>query len=223
MLNIAAIMDRVQAGVTAAVEATAKAIADDAKSRAPVRKIFAGDRGRATLQSVEEVAAETALRSRLGLSPGPVRTQRTPAARVHGFGPRRLLASPILPAFDPRAHRFRGAQGAFTSRANFRQTQPGQLRFDTPLTARGRYEVKTGRANITLGAGKSYVGGRLRSEIYATPAAGSVRITAKVVSPTPYAKYVEFGTRHNRAQPYLRPAVAAQRDAFRARVAGALR
>jgi HK97 gp10 family phage protein len=43
------------------------------------------------------------------------------------------------------------------------------------------------------------------------------------VSPTPYAKYVEFGTRRSRAQPYLRPALAQVRESFRVRMAAAAR
>ena len=106
-------------------------------------------------------------------------------ATIHGFGPRRILAA------------------------------PGRLQFNNPLTSRGRYELRSGRANITIGA-RTYLGGRLRSEIQAEPAAGGPVFIARVLSPTPYAKYVEFGTRHNRAQPYLRPALAAQRSAYRA-------
>jgi len=64
--------------------------------------------------------------------------------------------------------------------------------------------------------------GRLRAEVHAEPAAGGPVFVARVVSPTPYAKYQEFGTRHNRAQPYLRPALAAQRSAYRARLAKAI-
>ena len=37
------------------------------------------------------------------------------------------------------------------------------------------------------------------------------RIIASVVSPTPYAKYQEFGTRHHAAHPFLRPALLESR------------
>ena len=37
------------------------------------------------------------------------------------------------------------------------------------------------------------------------------RVVASVVSPTPYAKYQEFGTRHNAAHPFLRPALLESR------------
>ena len=209
--NAQGIYNRIAARVEAAVTETAHLIAEDARERAPVRKVFQGSRGHASLQSHEEVAAEAAIRSRLGLAPGPVRTQRTPASRVHRFGPRRLLASP---AFDPRVSRFRGESGRFE--ANSGQAR-SRLVFDTPTTRRGRYELKTGRANIFVN-GQAFVGGRLRREITAGAAEGGPVYVAQVRSPTPYAKYVEFGTRHNRAQPYLRPAIAAQREAYRSRL-----
>lgn len=199
--------------IQAAVTDTIRAIEAEAISRAPVRKVFRGGRGRATLQSSEEVAAEAAVRSSLGLAPGAVRTQRTPAARVHGFGPRRLL---VKPTFDPRVRRFRGSSGRFTPPATNR------LLFNTPLTSRGRFELRSGRANV-FSNGQATLGGRLRNEITSEPATGEVIFVGRVISPTPYAKYVEFGTRHARAQPYLRPAVASQRNAFRERLTRALR
>ncbi len=216
---------RVMSRVTAAVNETIAEVTADAKERAPVRKIFKGSAGRTRLQSIEEAASEAATRSRLGLAPGRVQTQSSPAARVHGFGPRRLLDRPALPAFDVGSRRFRGPSGRFLSPAAFSAQQPvhGRLRFSTPTTSRGRYEIRTGRANISLG-GRTFVGGRLKSEIGAQAAEASQHlITGHVISPTPYAKYVEFGTRHNRAQPYLRPALAAQRTKFRQRLQAAIR
>jgi len=206
--------------VVAAVNATLIEVTESAKERAPVRKVFKGSKGRASLQSIEEAAAETAIRSRLGLTPGRVRTQRSPAARVNAFGPRRLLARPGLPAFDVSTSRYRSSSGRFISAASFRSQQPlnGRLRFNTPTTSRGRYEIRTGRANIRIG-GQTFVGGRLRSEItYTAASVNGGLVTGSVISPTPYAKYVEFGTRHARAQSYLRPAFRAQRAAFRSRL-----
>lgn len=222
--SAAAIYERRAPKIRRAVIETVRAVTEDARQRAPVRKVFAGSRGRASLQSIEEAAAETAVRSRMGLAPGPVRTQRTPAASVHAFGPRRLLSSPRLPAFDVASSRFRSERGRFISPAAFRATQPlrGTLQFETKLSARGRYELKSGRANVMVG-GKTYLGGRLRSEIRAVQASGDPVFSGAIMSPTPYAKYVEFGTRHNRAQPYLRPALAAQREAFKERLQRAIR
>lgn len=187
------IFRRILIGIEAAVNETTAEIAAVAIEKAPVRKVFKGSTGKATIQGIEEAAAEAHLRSSLGLAPGRVRTQRTAASRIHAFGPRRILLS------------------------------PGRLQFNTPLTSRGRYELKSGRANFKTG-GKNYLGGRLRGEIRADPAeVDGQRVSGKVVSPTPYAKFVELGTHHNRAQPYLRPAIAQQREAFRARLAKVIR
>jgi HK97 gp10 family phage protein len=85
------------------------------------------------------------------------------------------------------------------------------------LTRRGEYEVKSGRADFRAPHGATGVGGRLRGEIYATPARLEGRVvTVEVISPTSYAKYQEFGTRHNAAHPYMRPAMAESRSAIQA-------
>lgn len=133
------------------------------------------------------------MRRTLGLAPGPVASRRTAASGVHSVMSLRQLAS------------------------------SGSLQNAGPaLTARGRYELKAGRANFTS-AGGTTLGGRLRGEIHTVPAeSGGTRWTARVVSPTPYAKYVEFGTRHSRAQPYLRPALAQVRSSFRSRMRAAV-
>jgi len=59
------------------------------------------------------------------------------------------------------------------------------------------------------------LGGTLKREIHMTPLKDTAEfISREVVSPTDYAKYVEFGTRHAASQPYLRPAVAHAREKF---------
>lgn len=72
--------------------------------------------------------------------------------------------------------------------------------------------------------GEVRVGGRLRDEIYATEVfrKGS-RIYIDVVSPTEYAKYQEYGSSHNRAQPYMRPALYDMRGRFRTIVSRSMR
>ena len=191
--NAERVFNRVLAGIEAAVNETTAEIAAIAIEKAPVRKVFKGSAGRKGMQSIEEAASEAALRSSLSLAPGRVQTQRSPASRIHAFGPRRILLS------------------------------PGRLQFNTPLTSRGRYELKSGRANFKTG-GKNFLGGRLRGEIRADPAEVSgTAAVGRVVSPTPYAKFVELGTHHSRAQPYLRPAIAQQREMFRTRLAKVIR
>lgn len=183
---------RIAPRIMAGVNATAEEAAVIARQKAPVRKVFKGGRGRATMQSGVEAKAEAQLRRDLGLGAGPVRVQRGNASPVHSIMKYRELAS------------------------------SGQLRSGAPeLTSRGRYELRTGRANFT-GPGGTTLGGRLRGEIRVVPAEGrGPRWVAKVVSPTRYAKYVEFGTRHSRAQPFLRPALSQVRESFRGRMRAA--
>lgn len=91
------------------------------------------------------------------------------------------------------------------------------------LSARGAYEVKTKRAMFSVN-GQNQIGGRLRGEIYTTsPAVSGYRSEVWVISPTPYAKYQEFGTRHNAAHPFLRPAAAESRRSVVGRVASAVK
>lgn len=65
-------------------------------------------------------------------------------------------------------------------------------------------------------AGRTTLGGRLRDEIYATdPKVSTTKVEGWVISPTPYAKYQEYGTSHNRASPYMRPALYEMRSEFK--------
>jgi len=97
---------------------------------------------------------------------------------------------------------------------------------DTPLTRQGAYEVRTMRARFhsVREGGEVTVGGRLRGEIFATRVTrtGNGLAEVMVISPTPYAKYMEFGTRHNRAHPYLRPALEESRGDVVAQIASAV-
>lgn len=189
----ARIWNQMQRRIVAGVNATAEEAESLATSKAPVRKVFKAGVGAKGLQTGVEVKAEAALRRTMGLAAGPVSTQRSPAAGVHSIMSLRQLSSSG------------GLQNAGPA-----------------LTARGRYELKAGRANFKS-AGGTTLGGRLRGEIHSVPVeGGGTKWTAKVVSPTRYAKYVEFGTRHARAQPYLRPALAQVRSSFRARMRAAV-
>lgn len=86
------------------------------------------------------------------------------------------------------------------------------------ITSAGRYEIRTGRAVVArIGAkdGVSRVGGALRHSIVKVSANPNVRnrrgkVYGYVRAGGPgveYAKYQEHGSRHNRAQPFLRPAL----------------
>lgn len=84
---------------------------------------------------------------------------------------------------------------------------PAEVLGQQALDRRGRYEVRSGRANYRPRGRARQVGGRLKGEIHATAAkTEGKRVIAEVISPTPYAKHQEFGNRHNPAHPYMRPA-----------------
>lgn len=174
-----------QAGLRAAAGALTRAgemVSGRAKELAPVRRVFADQSPRTELKSIAAIEGDRDIRRRLGL--GPERTHIMPPTTVTKPAPQFL-------------HRREVVQKA---------SQPNRLRLPSAqarLDRRGRYELRAGRA---IHGGN--LGGKLRDEIFSTAARIDGRIIAvRVVSPTAYAKYQEFGTRHNAAHPYLRPAL----------------
>ncbi len=167
----------------------------EAKRRAPVRKIFGGQGAseRIRAKTMDEIAPDRAIRRRLGLGPEfePLNREGVePATILTRFAPQELGARRVTPSVDK-----------FTGRRVPRRME--LLSSQDRLDRRGRYELRSGRA-VTE---RENLGGRLRDEIHAQPAEMiGGKAVARVVSPTPYAKYQEFGTRHNPAHPYLRPA-----------------
>jgi hypothetical protein len=84
------------------------------------------------------------------------------------------------------------------------------------LTSRGRFEVQSGRAVFTSPDGNSRIGGRLRGELHIEgPFYEGDSVWFQVVSPTPYARPMEFGSVHNRPYSYLRPALHESRGRLR--------
>lgn len=81
------------------------------------------------------------------------------------------------------------------------------------LTARGRFEVRSGRAAFKAPGEPARLGGRLKGELRVIPAVYvGGEVWAYVESPTvdpetgyPYPAAQEFGSRHNRAHPFMRP------------------
>jgi HK97 gp10 family phage protein len=83
-----------------------------------------------------------------------------------------------------------------------------------------RIAAKTANRSILSGSSQHpMLGGRLKSSIHARPAMRSSSgvgtiISGSVVAEAPYAIHVEFGTRHMKAQPFMRPAFHKQRFKF---------
>jgi len=187
----------VKAAAAASLTTSAERVAARAKHRAPVRKIFEGGRRKIRFRTNSEVAADAGLRQSLGLGP------ELAAAEGFGGAPQRN-----------RRYARTVTQGNLTNMKAplaWRQIgKPGHLRLasaEDMLSRRGRSEVKSMRSQY-----KGRIGGRLKGEITALEARmdGS-RIVAQVISPTEYAKFQEFGTRHNPAHPFLRPALEESR------------
>ena len=183
-----------KAGIRGAMEAMNRGgqrITARAKELAPVRKVFEDqdDVYAIRLKTVREIRQDAPIRTKLGL--GPENPYVHPPTIVSQRAPQELSRRTIA--------------------------RPGRLRLKSAqeaLSYRGRYELRTMRS-----AHKGELGGRLRDEIYLREAEldGTV-IRVKIISPTPYAKYQELGTRHNPAHPYLRPAGYESRDAIRSDV-----
>jgi HK97 gp10 family phage protein len=91
-------------------------------------------------------------------------------------------------------------------------------RFAKYLTTRGRYEVQNAFARGSLldvtrtfeGKSEYTVGGKLRASIVASDASSGTHVSFRVTAggpSAPYAKFMEFGTRHAKAHSFLRPAL----------------
>ena len=195
----------------AGLDAGAHVVEIRAKMHAPVRHIFSGGTRRVRFKSVAEVEGDREIRKKLGLGREYAAAPRTRLNSRRG----KTKAKTVTKADEANAHvpvmRLRLKHGGLSAEAT------------SMLHRRGQYEVQSGRADFN-GA----VGGRLRGEIHTVPAAGTgTHFTAMVVSPTPYAKYQEFGTRHNPAHPFLRPGLhesrAEVRDLIKAAVRASLR
>lgn len=204
MINFEAIGQAIFDSAVRALGEGAQIVAIRAKARAPVRRLFADGDYRVRFKSISEVEADRGLRASLGL--GPERTRGPYRARTT-FG-----------AHPPVHWRERRSTAAAALLESYQEAPASAM-----LTSRGAYEVRTKRASFSTWQHLK-VGGRLRGEIYATaPKVMGSRAEAWVISPTPYAKYMEFGTRHNAAHPYLRPALEESRSEIVSRIAAAVK
>ena len=211
MLDFDALTNAILEGAMAGLGRGAKIVEARAKARAPVRNIFgnvysfrpksatefASDLRHVSTKTIEEMA---------GGDIGHFGTRWR--------GPRDLTKQGLA------QWRERSEEAAQEHLARY---EAGD---DTPLTRRGAHEVRTMRARFhsVREGGEVTVGGRLRGEIHSTRVVrtGGGQAEVMVISPTPYAKYMEFGTRHNRAHPFLRPALEESRGDVVAQVASAV-
>lgn len=205
MIDWAAFESAVNEAVVGAIDESLEEIVGLARQKAPVRKVFAGGRRGFRTKSMAEAEQDRRTLMRLGpqFAAPPRSTLRHPRSR---FMQAVVTGNPNNTPFSARERKL---------------TAAGHLKLrsmESRLSRRGRSEL----ASLRAAFGGS-LGGRLQAEIYSTGATidGS-RIGGSVISPTPYAKYQEFGTRHNPAHPYLRPALEENRGRTIARIANAL-
>jgi len=278
-------IEALEQAAESATKAGLAQVTERARHKAPVRRIFKGDRkiafkgavGVQGLQLNESKGPAFRYAERSGLSVGLLHSGRAFASPVFrniessGRGPvetrggefvSRVKVDPKdrtlqLSPEDRIARRGRPnslrpvirVEGLGRVTGNFRElSEPGQLAIgmiharvngrtargdlSSALTARGRYEVKTGRALNDEGE----IGGKLRDSIHSEgpfvtrgEVYGFVSAAAFNDSGFNYAYAQEIGTGHNRPQPFLRPAlrelkdqiVRGQRNAFATALANA--
>lgn len=201
MLDWNGLRERVIVAGMEGITSGAAYVRDRAKEKAPVRKIFAGGHRVMRRKSISEAQGDRKMLLSIGRNAPPRSSLRHARSR---FMQSVVKGDNANTPFDLPRRQLSG---------------PGELaKPGAELTRRGRSELKTMRS-----AHQGAIGGRLQDEIYATEARreGS-KIVAEVISPTEYGVYQEFGTRHNAAHPYMRPAAAESRDAVVSMIAEAV-
>lgn len=235
-ISIGAVVRAVQQAEAVALERVAESIARDAKARAPVRKVFKEKAGfRRKFRPLTSAERDRAIKR---AQAHPYKTdfqKRQSVAHIRYYAraelPRRGSANSLKNSRQLRILGFITDSG-FKGRSGASPTRPNSIRqggFETPglddrLTSRGKYEIRSGRAvtyQVTdAGNVRVQIGGRLKASIHAEePVSGEDGTTCKVTAGVRYAKFVEFPTTHNAAQPFLLPALHDHRSALRKEVA----
>lgn len=236
--DAASVMERVRAGLEDGLDEAAERIAANARQRAPIRKVFREARSlraRTRMLTASEKEIATRLANSYYGSRGMEFQRRRAVAHIAHYAtvrlPTRKSANTLA---NSRADRNLGTitGGRFSSTSGAsrlgRGFEPGSA-VKPKLTSRGLYEVRSGRAihMAAIGRGNAkrvQIGGALKASI----GVGAVRETAGGVEVTVaarirYAKFVEFPTIHNRAQPFLLPALKDEQRTFTKDVASSIR
>ena len=217
MIDFSPLVSAVQEAVALGLGQGAEVIAKGARAKAPVRQIFSNRGPQIGSKTAAEIEENKGIRASLGLSVEGSRNNPNPRI-VRGRVPprrwkdRRLNRAAQLLA-DREAVMARYWSGRSSSGpSRLRAFHAAQVPWRTALSARGAYEVRTRRA-VGMFGGHRTIGGTLRASIEAEPVTrqGGKSI-AWVIASAYYAKYMEFGTAHNAAYPFLRPAAEESRD-----------
>lgn len=234
IINVEAVLARVRDAEFAALDEVADYVAAQAKARAPIRKVFRESAGfRRRFRALTSPEQELAVRRVQRYAPYTDFEKRRTIAHIRNYArvELRRRGSANAPGTS-RTLRLLGTErgGRFTARVDARKLRGGGFESATLhplLSARGRYEVKSGRAihrEVVGGTTQVQIGGALKASI------GNEGVTetnngaqAIVAARIRYAKYVEFPTTHNAAQPFLLPALHGARTRLRQALAAELR
>ena len=239
-INIGAVLAAVEAAEVAALTRVSESIAADARGRAPVRKVFKEKPGfKRKFRDLTEAEKNLAIKRAMAFPYSTDFQKRAAVAHIRYYAraeiPRRGSANSLK---NSRTLRTLGylREGKFSPRVDAVASRPrspeqGGYTSDSlnpRLTARGRYEVRSGRAvtyqALDSGHVRVQIGGRLKRSIRADPPiTGDMQTTATVTAGVRYAKFVEFPTTHNAAQPFLLPALHDHRSRLRREVAAEIR
>jgi len=222
MINLAELGDAIFEAAVHGLDLGARRVATLARAKAPVRHIFAGGGYHIRFKSIDEIEGERSVRDR-ALRTGSPRASVTQPGDVPGVWLQKAIGR--KPPVHWRERRLAASAellAQYDAEMTRRRTK-GYIGQKTALDRKGAYEVRTMRAQFSTW-GHAGIGGRLRGSISAKPASASkVSAEAWVIATAPYAKFQEFGTRHNAAHPFLRPAAEESRSEVVRLIADAVR
>jgi len=239
-LNKKLIKDAVRAGLYDALDVAGERVAADAKSRAPIRKVFkerAGFRRKFRTLTADEknLAIKRAVNYYTHVDPSEFKKRRSVshtrnyakvqiARRGSANAPANSKTLRLL-GFETKG-RFKSASGSTpNNRGGFEPSES----LGKAMTSRGKYEVRSGAAihREASEMGQStqvQIGGALKASIGSegvieTATGVKVRVTAAIR----YAKFVEFPTIRTSAQPFLLPALHGERERLPRDIAAAIK
>jgi len=216
MIDFSLLQNAIHEAVSLGLGEGAEIVAKAARAKAPVRRIFSNRGPEIGLKTAGEMEADKDVRASLGLSVEGSRNNPAPTIVRGRVPPRRwsdrrlAQADKLLADRDAVMARYwSGKDPASASNpSRLKAFHAAQIPWRTALSARGAYEVRTRRAVGRFG-GHRTIGGTLRDSIRAElPTRRGGKSTAWVIATAPYAKYMEYGTVHAAAHPFLRPAAA---------------
>ena len=235
------VLEAARHGLEEGLNEAAERVAADAKRRAPIRKAFKEAKGfrrkfRSLTNPERTLAIARSVNYYTNVKPDQFALRRS-VAHIQNYAraevPRRGSANS---ASRSRKVRILGVErggrffssSAGTTRSHLGGFEPGAA-LAQKLTARGRYEVRTGRSvhrelSSSGTAARVQIGGALKASIGAGPVHETATgMEVEVEAAIRYAKYVEFPTIRTAAQPFLLPALAQERQRLPQTIADAIR